>query len=329
MEVLFKGEGALLGWRDPDEERLWRLKNKPRAKYNKVMNLGDAIENYVKPDEYIVFGGMGHVRSPIAAVHEIIRRDKCGFIFGAKIGTFDLDLLLAADCVKALEVTYAFGHEAKGLSNIAKRLFKENKIQILCEWTSASFAWRLKAAASGLPFFPTRILLGSDTLKKSSAIVVKDFFSKKPIVLLPALYPDLSIIHVHKADIYGNAIIEGPVFSDIDLAMASRRVIITAEKIIEGEIKSHDESNIIPYFLVDAVVHVPYGSHPANMPHLYYFDFDHIDLWLEMSKTDEDTSRYLETYIYSTENHFEYLEKIGGEEKLKFLSKLERENFEE
>lgn len=80
---------------------------------------------------------------------------------------------------------------------------------------------------------------------------------------------------------------------------------------------------MIPYFLVDAVVEVPWGSHPCNMPYLYYFDEEHIAEWLQLSRTDEGVEQYLEKYVYSVDTFEEYLEKIGGIKKLNYLKKLE------
>ena len=133
----------------------------------------------------------------------------------------------------------------------------------------------------GLPFIPARNMLGTDTLSYSSAKVVTDPWSGKPICLLPACYPDVAFIHVSRCDLYGNAQIDGTLIEDFELARAARRLIMTTEEIVpEEQIRDAPWRTVIPFFLVDAVVEVPYGCHPCQMPRRYYFDEDHIREWM-------------------------------------------------
>ena len=176
----------------------------------------------------------------------------------------------------------------------------------------------------GGPFMPSRTMLGTDTLKKSSAKVVKDPFSGKPICLLPACYPDVTFIHVPRCDIYGNAQVDGIMIEDYELARAARRLVITTEKIIDTEeIRSTPWRTSIPHFLVDAVVEVKYGSHPCQMPLEYFFDEEHIGEWLSVSKTDEGAKAYFEKYVHGAEDFAEYLKLVGGERKMEYLRDVE------
>ncbi|HAL61590.1 MAG TPA: CoA transferase subunit A, partial [Chloroflexi bacterium] len=180
-------------------------------------------------------------------------------------------------------------------------------------------------AMMGLPFIPSRNLLGTDTLKYSSAKVVKDPFSGKPICLIPAAYPDVAFFHVPRCDIYGNAQIDGIIVEDFELARAARRVIITTEKIVDNEvIRAQPHRTVIPFFVVDAVCEVPYGAHPCQMPYLYFFDEEHIGEWLQLSKTEEGTREYFQKYVYSVDDFAGYLQLVGGEEKLAYLARVER-----
>jgi len=198
-------------------------------------------------------------------------------------------------------------------------------VKVAAEISNAGFQWRFKAAAMGLPSIPTRVMLGTDTLKFSSAKVVKDPFNGKPICLLPACYPDVVFIHVHRCDKYGNSQIDGIIIEDFELARAARRLIITTEEIVDEEkIRNEPWKTMIPFYLVDAVVKVPYGSHPGNMPYLYYSDEEHMAEWLKLSKTDEGVKQYLEKYVYGIETFEEYLHLIGGENKLRYLRRLEQ-----
>jgi len=176
----------------------------------------------------------------------------------------------------------------------------------------------------GVPFLPARNLLGTDTLKYSSCKVVKDSFTGKPVVLIPAAHPDVAFIHVHRCDPYGNAQIDGPAVEDIELSRCAKRVILTAEEIVDTEVFRREPWRThIPFFVVDAVVEVPYGAHPCEMPGVYYYDEEHIALWLSLSRTEEGVQEYLERFVFGVRDFEEYLERCGGIKKLNYLRRRE------
>ncbi len=325
MDVIDEGKGELLAWQDPDEYRRWVLENKPRSLEDKRMKLMEAIGKFVKDGDYIAMGGFGHVRVSMAAIYEMIRQEKRNLVLAGKTAVHDCDILVASGCVDKVEVAYSFGHELRGLSPASRRAVETGQVKVAAEISNAGFQWRFKAAAMGLPFIPTRVMLGTDTFRHSSAKVVKDPFSGKPICLLPACYPDVALIHVHRCDKYGNSQIDGIIIEDFELARAARRLIITTEEIIDEEkIRNEPWKTVIPFFLVDSVIEVPYGSHPGNMPYLYYSDEEHIAEWLELSKTEDGAKRYFEKYVYGVETFEEYLELVGGVKKLNYLRQLEQ-----
>jgi hypothetical protein len=158
-------------------------------------------------------------------------------------------------------------------------------------------------------------MLGTDTLEYSAAKVVEDPFTGDPICLLPALILDVGLIHVHRADKYGNAQVDGISGFSAELARASKRLLISAEEIVDNEvIRQAPDRTIIPYYLVDAVVEAPFGSHPGEMCYLYQRDEPQIRAWVEAAKEAHTTQTYLEKYIYSVRDHQEYLELIGAEQ---------------
>ena len=211
------------------------------------------------------------------------------------------------------------GLEARGLSKESRRHFESGNVELV-QWTNAALAWRLKAAAMGIPFIPARHMLGTDTLRHSAAKVVECPYTGRPLVALPALYPDLAIIHVHEADIYGNARIRGILVADEDLARASKKVIVTCERLIDTEeIRSEPHLTNIPYYCVDAVVEVPFGSYPGNMPGEYYSDEEHLRLWLEKEKDPDEFQAFFRKYVLETKDFDEYLDLCGGIERLKEL----------
>ncbi len=325
MEVLEVGGGEFLGWCDPEEHREWVRKNKSLSMEEKVMDLREAVSKFVHDGNYIASGGFGHVRVSMAAIYEIIRQRKRNLIAAGKTSVHDLDCLIASGCVSKVEPAYSFGHELRGLSPASRRAVETGRVKVAAEWSNASLQWRFKAAASGLPWTPAYVLLGTDTFKHSSAKIVKDPFTGRPICLIPACFPDVALIHVHRCDKYGNAQIDGILVEDFELARAAKRLIITTEEIIPNEkIREKPWLTSIPYFYVDAVVEVPYGCHPCNMPYCYYYDEEHMAEYLNLTRTEEGTREYFDKYIYGVDDFDQYLELIGGIKKLNYLKKLEQ-----
>jgi glutaconate CoA-transferase subunit A len=193
---------------------------------------------------------------------------------------------------------------------------ESGKVQVT-EWTNYSLTLRLKAAAMGVPFLPARNLMGTDTFNHSAAKAIECPYTGKKVALLPALYPDVSIIHVHEADIYGNCRFKGIAVSDIDLANASKRLIITTERLIPTEeIKSDPTSTRIPYHIVDAVCEVPYGAYPGTMPYEYFSDEEHLKEWLAVEKDPEAFQAFLQDNIYDCQEHEDYVNRNGGIKKI-------------
>lgn len=324
MEILAEGCGELIGWHDPDEHREWVRQNKSRNLQDKRTTIAEAVAKYVFDGAFIAFGGFGHIRVSMAAVYEIIRQRKKNLILAGKTAVHDADILIGSGCVDRIEVAYAFGHELRGLSPASRRAVETGQCKVVAELSNAAYQWRFLAAMMGVPFIPTRNMLGTDTLKYSSAKIVKDPFSGKPICLLPACYPDVVFIHVPRCDMYGNAQIDGTLIEDFELARAARRLIVTTEEIVpEAEIRRTPWRTVIPFFLVDAVVEVPYGAHPCQMPLRYFFDEEHIGEWLQLSRTPEGTKEYFDKYVYGTRDFNEYLELVGGLRKLQYLRQVE------
>ncbi len=325
MDVLAEGHGERLGWHDPDEQRAWVRANKPRDLRDKRMTMAEAVDRFVPDGSLLAMGGFGHVRVSMAAVYEMIRQHKTGLALIGKTATHDADLLISAGVVDRVEVAYTFGHELRGLSPASRRALAAGRCRVVGESSNAAHQWRFLAAMMGLPFMPMRSMLATDTLAESAGLVVTDPFSGKPICLVPALYPDVTFIHVSRCDPNGNAQIGGTLIEDFELARAARRVVITAEEIIsEEEIRRQPWRTSIPFFLVDAVVEVPNGCHPCHLPLHYAFDEEHIGEWLAVSQTDEGVAEYLARYVHGVPDFAAYLELVGGREQLERLADAER-----
>jgi acyl CoA:acetate/3-ketoacid CoA transferase alpha subunit len=276
------------------------------------MTEAEAVGKYIHDGDYIGTELYGTVRCPQSLVNEMVRQGKKE-LYVAGQGVYELDILLGAGLIKALDHTY-IGMEVYGISNCLRREVESGRVEHCVEWSNAAIAWRFKAAAMGVPFLPTRSMLGTDTLAYSSAKVVEDPFTGDPVALLPALILDVGLIHVHRADKYGNAQIDGIMGFAFELARASKRLLISTEEIVStDEIRKHPDRTIIPYYLVDAVIHAPFGSHPGEMCYQYERDEPQIKAWVEASKDPDTTQEYLQKYIYDLKDHQSYLDLIGSE----------------
>ena len=311
MEVLQAGIGELLQPLDMEAFRAWN-RNKPKALVDKRMTEAEAVRRFIHPGSYIGTELYGTVRCPMSLVNEIVRQGISGLRVAGQ-GVLELDMLLGAGLVKALDLTY-IGLEVYGVSNALRREVESGRVEQCVEWSNASIAWRFKAAAMGVPFIPVRSMLGTDTLQYSAAKVVECPFTGEPVCLLPALILDVGLIHVHRADKFGNAQIDGITGFAAELARASKTLIISAEEIVPTEdFRCHPDRTLIPCYLVDAVVEAPFGSHPGEMCYEYVRDETQIKEWVDASADPNGAQAYLEKYIYGVKNHQEYLDLVGRE----------------
>jgi acyl CoA:acetate/3-ketoacid CoA transferase alpha subunit len=294
---------------DVNAFREWN-RRKPKGLVDKRMSEREAIERFVRDGDYLGTELYGSVRAPMSLVRELIRQGRQGLRVAGQ-SVLEIDLLLGASMVKATDFTY-IGLELYGVSNVLRREVDSGNLEQIVEWSNAGLAWRFKAAAMGVPFLPMRSMLGTDTFNYSAAKVVECPFTGEPIGLVPALILDVGLIHVHRADKYGNAQIDGISGFAHEMSRASRRLILSAEEVVDSEvIRAQPDRTIIPYYLVDAVVEAPFGSHPGEMCYHYERDEPGIKEWVEASKTVEGTRAYLDRYVYGPPDHAAYLELIG------------------
>jgi glutaconate CoA-transferase subunit A len=283
---------------------------------SKLSTAQQVVSSMVRDGDYIAIGGFGANRIPTAILHEIVRQGKKDLGFAGHTSTHDFQVLVGGKCLSRVDIAYIVGLEARGLSPNARRAVQDGEME-LTEWTNAALSWRLKAAAMGVSFLPARNILGTDTFNYSAAKEIECPFTGQKYAAYPALFPDFAAIHVHECDVYGNARVHGASVSDQDLAKASKRVVVTTERIISNEeIRRSPEDTFIPWWCVDAVIEVPYGSYPGNMPYEYFSDEDHLKTWLKVEKDPEEFKAFFKKQILDTKDFYEYLELNGGIERM-------------
>jgi glutaconate CoA-transferase subunit A len=328
METLSQGDGKL--FTDPSANRAREFfAAKPRALTDKLMTVPEAVNRLIQDGDYLAIGGFGSDRLPTAVLHEILRQGKQDLGLAGHTATHDFQLLCAGNMtgrgktLARVEIAYVVGLEARGLSPHARRVLESGEVEFT-EWTNYALAVRFKAAAMGLPFLPARTMLGTETFQKSGARAIRCPFTGEILTALPALYPDVAAIHVHEADRYGNCRIRGTTVADLDLARAAKKLIITCERLIPSdEIRRDPSRTAIPFYCVDAICEVPYGSYPGNMPYEYFSDERHLCVWMQAEKDLNEFRKFLDQYIYGLANFAEYLQRCGGLERLQELRRQE------
>lgn len=313
---------------DSDQARA-AFAEKPRGLVDKVMTVAEAVRRFVRDGDYLATGGFGTNRIPNAVCHEILRQGRQNLGFSGHTATHDFQVLCAGNLtgrgqlLARLDAAYVVGLEARGLSPHARRVMESGTVKCV-EWSNYTLALRYTAAAMGVPFVPARSLLGTDTLTHGPAKVVECPYTGAKLVAVPALYPDVAAIHVHEADRYGNCRFGGTSVADVDLARAARRLIITCERLVPHERMRRDaHQTLIPFFCVDAVCEVPFGSYPGNMPGEYFSDEDHLKLWLEVEKDPAAFAQFLEDHVFGVAEFAEYVERCGGLARMRQLRQRE------
>jgi len=299
---------------------------KNHAAVDKRISIQEAIAEYVKPGDILTDTGFAYVRTPIASYLEILRQGIKGL---QNIGSpaTNQSYMTNFGCVTHSHWSYC-GAEMRGTDRNMSRNVRAGIVKVLSEWSHGSMAQGFKAAQLGLPGVYSKQLLGSDLLKYNPFVKVVDNpmkAEKDPCVFIPALYPDVTIIHVHQADMYGNCRIYGPVINDAALAAAARKVIITAEEIVPPSAMRNDSKNVvIPFQYVDAVVEMPYGALFGSMPGLYYWPRRFWEKMLRYWAYKEGAiDEWYDLVIKGCKDQFDVIDKLlGGSKWMAYARKL-------
>jgi glutaconate CoA-transferase, subunit A len=296
---------------------------KPRELTDKRMSVSEAVARFIHDGDYLATGGFGGVRMPMAVCHEIVRRGIRGLGLSGHCATHDFQVLAAGECFDRVDAAYIVGLEMRGMSPNARRRMESGRVKVT-EWSNATLGWRFKAAAMGVPFLPASSLMGTDTLARSAAQQISCPFTGQRLLAVPALFPDVAAIHVHRADRHGNAQIDGVTIADWDIARAARRLIITTERLVDTEeIRQSPATTVVPYWLTDAVCHVPWGSYPGNMPFEYYSDEPHIAEWMAAEEDPAGFRAFLKRNILDARDFDDYLARNCPEARKAELRALE------
>ena len=290
-----------------------------RGLREKVMSLEQAAL-LVNDGAHVGIGGCTLSRTPMAMIWALIRARRSNLTVSRSITSTEGDLLLAAGVSRHVITSWFSQGIVWGISKVMRH-YTEHKLARFEEWSHMSIGLRYRAGAMGVPFLPSRSMLGSDVAKQLGGAIKSMVcpFSGELLALLPALNPDVALIHVQRCDAYGNAQLDGLQFMDIDMAMAANRVILTTERIVSNEqIRRSPDHTRIPFFAVDAVVEAPMGCAPHECYGVYEPFFKSLDAYAaEIAREPiAGCQRYLERYYYAPKSWADYLELLGMEEVL-------------
>ncbi|MDD5712066.1 MAG: hypothetical protein PHY31_04815, partial [Smithellaceae bacterium] len=288
---------------------------KDHSRKDKRMSLKEAIAEYVADGDIATDAGFAYVRTPHQAYFEMIRQGKKNLHFIGSPNTNQSYMINYGVC--AYSHNSYVGAEMRGTDRNYSRQLKAGKVKILSEWSHGSMAQGFKAAQLGAPGVFSKQLLGSDIVRYNPYVKVMQNPMREdpdPVVFIPALYPDVTIIHVHAADKNGNARIYGPAVNDVAMAAAARKVIVTAEEIVpEIDIRYNNKGVAIPFMYVDAVVELPFGAVPGNMPGCYYWSRQWWEKFLRFATLSDDNCReFMGYWVMECKDQFDFVDKLGG-----------------
>jgi len=299
---------------------------------SKVMTAHEAVERFISDGAVVGLGGQNVGRCTVAIAHEIVRQRKKDLTLCGCNLSIPMDILVGAGLVRRTEAGTG-NVERFGITFCWRRAVEAGTVEME-DYSHLAMVSRFLAGEMGLPFMPIKSLLGSDMLTKQARSTKKKYeMIDNPwnpgdtVALLPALNPDVAIIHAQKADPMGNVIIEGFLAHDVEMVRAARHAIVSCEEIIPTEqIRNDPERTTIPYIYVSAVVEQPFGAHPTAAYRYYDYDTDHLTHYQECAREGgEAYEDYLKTYILDCKTFEDYLEKVGGLEKRMALKKSMQE----
>jgi glutaconate CoA-transferase subunit A len=278
----------------------------------KLVPLSEAIAVHVNDGDVLYAAGFTHL-IPFAAGHEMIRQGKKDLTLARATPDLIYDQMVAAGCAKKVVFSY-MGNPGVGSLRLVRSAIEQGRLEWE-EYSHFGMITRLQAGASGLPFLPMN-QTGATDLESANPNIkrIPDPFGGKDVIVVPALNPDVAIVHVQRADANGNAHLWGIIGEQKEAAFAAKKVILTAEEIVdESIIRSDPNRTMIPGIVVSAVCHVPFACHPSYAQGYYDRDNEFYLAWDKISESAEATKEYLDGWVYGVKDRNEYWEKLGPE----------------
>jgi glutaconate CoA-transferase, subunit A len=278
----------------------------------KLIPLSEAVSRFVQDGDVVYAAGFTHL-IPFAAGHEIIRQRRRELTLARATPDLIYDQMVAAECARKVIFSY-MGNPGVGSLRIVRTEIEAGRLEWE-EYSHFGMISRLQAGAAGLPFMPMN-MTGAVDLERANPLIkrVIDPYSGRELIAVPALNPDVAIVHVQRADKDGNAHLWGILGEQKEVAFASKKVILSAEEIVdEAVIRSDPNRTMIPGFIVSAVCHVPGAAHPSYAQGYYDRDNDFYLKWDKISENPELVKSYLDEWVYGVKDRTEFWQKLGAD----------------
>ena len=279
---------------------------------SKVMTMKEAIARFVRDGDLLVMEGFTHL-IPFAAGHEIIRQRKENLTIARLTPDLIYDQMIAAGCARKMIFSWA-GNPGVGPLHAFRRAVEKGRPRPLEieEYTHFGMVLRLTAGASRLPFLPTRNYPGTDLTRVNPAFKkVRSPYTDDELWCVPALNPDVTVVHAQRADAEGNTQVWGLYGVQKEAAFASRRVIVSVEEVVDPSvIRADPNRTLIPGRIVSAVVHEPFGAHPSYVQGAYDRDNQFYVEWDSIAREEEGLQKYLDEWVYGLPDRAAYIARM-------------------
>jgi glutaconate CoA-transferase subunit A len=279
---------------------------------SKLMRLSEAVDQFVPDGSSIALGLAQETLIPFAAGHELIRLNKKRLTLIGPISDILFDQIIGAGCVRKIRAAWV-GNVITGSSYNFRRGVENGTLEME-DHSNFTLAMALRAGAMGVPFMPARTALGSDLFKTNTSLKTMTCpFSGDMLTAVSAIKPDIAIVHLQRADKFGNAHAWGNLGLTRDACLASRHIVITAEEIVDPEVIGRDPNRVItPGFRVSAVAHAPWGGHPSPVPGYYNRDHQAFIDYRNQSKTLDDFAEWKKCWVDDVHNPQDYKKLLGN-----------------
>jgi glutaconate CoA-transferase subunit A len=281
--------------------------------HSKVVSMRDAIAAHVHDGDTVVIEGFTHLIC-FAAGHEIIRQRRKDLTIARLTPDLIYDQMIAAGCARKLVFSWAGNPGAGSLHAFRRAVEKGTPALEIEEYSHFGMVARMSAGAARLPFWVMRNYMGTDLPTANPRIkTVTCPYTGEQLATVPALNPDVTVIHAQRADENGNAQVWGLLGVQKEAAFASKRVIVVVEELVdESVIRADPNRTLIPGMIVDAVVVEPWGCHPSYAQGYYDRDNDFYVAWEDVSRDPARLQAYLDEFVYGVKDRSEYMAKLPG-----------------
>ncbi len=284
----------------------------------KILTMADAIKAFVRDGDSVAMGTALEAAIPFAAGHEIIRQEKKDLTLIGPISDILFDQLIGSGAVKKVIAAWV-GNVIMGVGYNMRRAVElgiPRKIEV-DDYTNFTISLALHAGGLGIPFLPTKTLLGTGMMEGNHPF--KEMvcpYTGERLALVPALKPDVAILQAQRADEEGNTQFWGGSGVSKEAALAAQRVIVVVEEVVSQKVIRRDPNRtLIPGFLVHAVVPEPWGAHPSPMQGYYNRDHAHYVRYHQESRDRQSYLTWIDSWVRCVKDRKEYLERLGTRER--------------